>query len=296
VPSHSSPLFASALLVPFVVATGCSGGDIAGPSPEAPPSPGLAPAAPPVKGGDVPADPAASWDALYARYFAPGTIGHCGNAACHLNERSGFACGTTAQSCLDGLVAVGVLDPYDPASSELGDPESSPLSWFGNDGAMPKDAPHQDAEAAGAVTRWLRAGAPGIEHPADDPGAGDAGVTRDAGPDAGADGGPARPTWTALYDKYFGPGTVGHCGNSGCHKTTRSGFACGTTKTSCYSGMVRKGLVDPANPTRSILGDKNTTPLAWFGTGGPMPKDKAVKNSAAAKAVRAWVLAGAPSD
>jgi hypothetical protein len=104
-------------------------------------------------------------------------------------------------------------------------------------------------------------------------------------------------TWTAIYAAYFGPGTPGHCGNSGCHATVRVGFACGATKDSCYAGLVAKGLIDPANPSGSLLVDSSRSPVAWFDTtNGIMPKDAPEPNAQAAADIRAWVGAGAKND
>ena len=102
----------------------------------------------------------------------------------------------------------------------------------------------------------------------------------------------AGPTWSALYTQYFAKGTIGHCGNVGCHSIKRGGFKCGKTKTSCYSGLVAAKLISTSNPSSSKL-ISSTTPLSWFGTGGPMPKDQKQTNQAAADAVTAWVKAGA---
>ena len=100
------------------------------------------------------------------------------------------------------------------------------------------------------------------------------------------------PTWTQVYDQFFGPGTPGHCsGVRGCHVTIRGGFTCGNNKTECFAGLVQAGLVTPADGTHSPLGVAATSPLAWFG--GGMPLDEAVPNAKARAAVAAWVAAGA---
>ena len=104
------------------------------------------------------------------------------------------------------------------------------------------------------------------------------------------------PTWSALYAGYFGPGTVGHCGNVGCHAATQAGFKCGASATTCYNGLVNKGLINPQNPSQSIFANPQLTPLSWFGGAGPMPKDQAGPNAAAAQAVTAWVAAGVPNN
>ena len=275
-----------------------------------------------------PAEDTTEWSYVYARYFGAGSPGHCGNSGCHAQRRAGFTCGTTGSSCLEGLVAAGLVDLDDPPSSALGDPLTSPLAWFGTGGPMPFDQVATNQEAARAVSAWLAAGAKHGATNADDGGPNDAtGVdasphpVADAGNDAVADahiegghdaaavdaspaphdGGtdaqdasPPTPTWTALYGHWFGPGTPGHCGNSGCHSTIRSGFECGSTRSSCFSGLVAAGLVSTSHPASSVLGDPNQSPLAWFG--GRMPKDHAVANPAGALAVTAWLNAGAPNN
>lgn len=74
-------------------------------------------------------------------------------------------------------------------------------------------------------------------------------------------------------------------------------FLCGQTITQCYQGMVDGRLIDPQNPLMSRLVDPNSTPLAWFGTGGNMPFDKnSTPNPQAAADIGAWIFAGAKSD
>ena len=118
----------------------------------------------------------------------------------------------------------------------------------------------------------------------------------DAMVDADADSKPALPTWTAVYGAYFGPGTPGHCGNAGCHQPIRSGFECGATKEVCYQGMVAKGLINPANPSASLLVNPTLSPLRWFSPTGIMPEDNLVANPQAAVAIPAWLAAGGRND
>ena len=125
-----------------------------------------------------------------------------------------------------------------------------------------------------------------------DAGAPDTGSDAGAGPVA--DAGPP-PTWTALYNQYFGPGTPGHCsGTGGCHTNVRGGFKCGTDKDTCYAGLVAASLIDVNDPAQSTLAIPGASPLAWFG--GGMPIDNPAPNPAAAAAIEAWVAAGAPND
>ena len=125
-----------------------------------------------------------------------------------------------------------------------------------------------------------------------DAGSTDAGSTdagdHDAGStDAGKDAGPTAPTWTTIYTDYFGAGSLGHCGDSGCHLASKSGFKCGSDKTTCYNGLVKSGFVDGTSSTLST----SSSPLTWFGSGNMPPSGG---SSAAAKAdITAWVKAGA---
>jgi hypothetical protein len=115
------------------------------------------------------------------------------------------------------------------------------------------------------------------------------------GPGTSTEAGPAAPTWTELYNNYFGPGTPGHCsGTGGCHTNTRGGFKCGTNKNECYNGLVTAGLVTPSTPTQSPIASDSESPLAWLG--GGMPLDNPTANPTAAAALKAWVAAGAQNN
>src|SRR5262249_29879922 len=91
-------------------------------------------------------------------------------------------------------------------------------------------------------------------------------------PDSGF--GPAL-TYTELFAQFFAPGTPGHCATAGCHADPgHNVWLCGTTKDSCYNGMVQVGLVDPAHPPASMIVDPTLSPLTWIDpTGGNMPYD-----------------------
>jgi len=126
-------------------------------------------------------------------------------------------------------------------------------------------------------------------------------VMRDM-PDSGTlaaplpDGG-AAPTWSYVYATYFGPGSLGHCGNSGCHDIVNNHFMCGTTAATCYQGLLDGMLIDTTNPTSSRLVDPNRTPLSWYNTGGGMPYDMNFDPNATAGAdIGAWVFAGAMNN
>ena len=100
------------------------------------------------------------WTNVYATLFAAKTEGHCGNSGCHDVARHGFACGTSADACYEGMITAGLLDETNPAGSELGDATHSPLSWFRGGKGMPIDAPKVDGKATAMITTWLEAGAP----------------------------------------------------------------------------------------------------------------------------------------
>ena len=133
-------------------------------------------------------------------------------------------------------------------------------------------------------------------------GAGGSGGSSGSSGSAGAGGSAgAQPTdWTYVYNTYIAGTTAadspGHCAE--CHGSPTGylgGMFFGNDKASVYNNWVRVGLIDTANPAASRIGAPSTSPLAWFGMVGNMPADLGVPNTAAAAAVRGWVLAGAPS-
>jgi len=113
------------------------------------------------------------------------------------------------------------------------------------------------------------------------------------------DAGPP-PTFTELYARYFAPGTPGHCAKSGCHgDPDHNIWLCGTTKETCYAGMVSQGLITLANPTASPLGDPKSSPISWINPNGPMPFDQSSPPAPFPEgrdAIRAWVAAGAQNN
>ena len=119
-------------------------------------------------------------------------------------------------------------------------------------------------------------------------------ATNDAGqPDAG----PA-PTYTELFNRFFAPGTPGHCATMGCHADPgHDEWLCGTTKDACYTGMVQEGLIDKTHPEKSPIADPMRSPLTWVNSaGGDMPLDAKGDNAAARDAITAWVAAGAQNN
>jgi hypothetical protein len=108
----------------------------------------------------APEAPPPTYDELFERYFAAGTAGHCATAGCHVDPGHHIWLCADADSCYDGMRDMGLIDPYDPAQSEIADPARSPLTWVNpTTGSMPLGARGQDASARAAVQAWVRAGA-----------------------------------------------------------------------------------------------------------------------------------------
>jgi hypothetical protein len=122
----------------------------------------------------------------------------------------------------------------------------------------------------------------------------------DAAPDAIAkvcNPGNVAPTYTQLYTKYFAVGTPGHCATAECHADPRHNiWLCGPTKDTCYNGMVSVGLIDPANPGASRIGDPKNSPLNWVNPNGPMPQDNPKPFPEGRDAILAWVAACAKNN
>jgi hypothetical protein len=92
------------------------------------------------------------------------------------------------------------------------------------------------------------------------------------------------PTWTAIYARYLGPGTVGGCaGTRACHASVMSDAA--TT----YSWLAQRGYI--AGPQSALVGSNSC--LRWFG--GNMPP-RGASDTDAARELEAWVAAGAANN
>jgi hypothetical protein len=115
------------------------------------------------------------------------------------------------------------------------------------------------------------------------------------GPQPLPDGGPA-PKWSYMYTTYFGPNSLGHCGNSGCHDKINNHFICPPDPTQCWQGLVDGNWINTTDPMSSQLGNYNQTPLSWFNSGGNMPKDAVRANQTATDEVSAWIYDGAKND
>lgn len=125
--------------------------------------------------------------------------------------------------------------------------------------------------------------------------------TATTNPDAGGGGAlpdlePA-PTYTMVFQMLLAAGTPGHCATAGCHADPgHHVWLCGTTKESCYQGLVAAGLIDPKDPTHSLLVDPANSPLSWINPNGPMPFDSPGPNPTGRAIIEAWVAAGAQDN
>jgi len=110
----------------------------------------------------------------------------------------------------------------------------------------------------------------------------------------------AAPTYTELFTKYFAPGTPGHCATAGCHADPDHNiWLCGTSKETCYAGMVGQGLIDPMDPKASLIGDTRNSPISWINPNGPMPFDQPsppVPFPEGRAAILAWLAACAQNN
>ena len=104
------------------------------------------------------------------------------------------------------------------------------------------------------------------------------------------------PTYSQLYTKYFAAGTPGHCATDGCHLDAINGWACGTNKDTCYTGMVGIEIISPANPLASVIGDPKNSPLSWINLNGNMPQDTPMAFPEGRDAILAWVAACAQNN
>jgi hypothetical protein len=109
------------------------------------------------------ADPPPTYSELYARYFAPGTRGHCATDGCHNGANYViWVCGNTKDTCYAGMASsdAGLINTAIPRRSLIADPANSPLSWVNPNGPMPFDSPGPFPEGRDAILAWVAAGAP----------------------------------------------------------------------------------------------------------------------------------------
>jgi hypothetical protein len=105
------------------------------------------------------------------------------------------------------------------------------------------------------------------------------------------------PTYTELFTQYFAPTTAGHCATAGCHADpNHDTWLCGDSAATCYSGMVQIRLIDPKDPTTSMIGDPSRSSLSWVNPTGDMPFDGTGAFPAGRDAIVAWVAACAQDN
>ena len=111
----------------------------------------------------MPSASAPTYAMLYTRFFAPNSTGHCANDNCH--GEVGFnvwKCGANKDTCFQGMVTEGLINPSNPLASKIADRKLSPLTWVNTDGNgfMPADGPAQSTEGRDAILAWVSACAP----------------------------------------------------------------------------------------------------------------------------------------
>jgi hypothetical protein len=118
-------------------------------------------AAPDAAVGQAQAAAAPSFDELFDTYFDKGKPGHCATAGCHADPSHNVWLCMTKDTCYEGMLDVGLIDPADPTHSEIADPKRSPLTWINPAGGnMPLDAQGENDAARAAIESWVAAGAP----------------------------------------------------------------------------------------------------------------------------------------
>jgi hypothetical protein len=108
-----------------------------------------------------PASPAPpTFEELYATYFAKGTPGHCATSGCHDDPGHNVWLCSSAETCYQGMIDVGLVDLTDPTHSEIANPKLSPLTWVNAaGGTMPLDAQGDNEAGRAAIEAWVAAGA-----------------------------------------------------------------------------------------------------------------------------------------
>jgi hypothetical protein len=102
-----------------------------------------------------------TWTELYNTIFGPKGTSPCTGGSCHTGSRSGFACGTTAASCCQGLINAGyVVQGSGATGSPLTDPAQSCLCGVAGSGNMPKNYPCVTKAQVMEINAWLATGAP----------------------------------------------------------------------------------------------------------------------------------------
>jgi PQQ-like domain len=104
----------------------------------------------------------------------------------------------------------------------------------------------------------------------------------------GGSTGPLPTTWTGIYNAYFGPSTIGHCG--GCHNGMGRVVPLNTAALA-YKSLQDVGQI---NGTASPIAQRGMSRLTWIG--GDMPPSGPTSAPDAEQAIRDWVAAGAPNN
>ena len=117
-----------------------------------------------------------------------------------------------------------------------------------------------------------------------------------AGPGVTSSTGSSGITWTQIYNSTFGPSGTASCTGGSCHTNTKSGFKCGTSASTCYTGFVNSGYIAPgANASTSALVDPNQSCLCGS-LGGNMPIGNSCISSSELQNLKAWLATGAPNN
>jgi hypothetical protein len=108
----------------------------------------------------------------------------------------------------------------------------------------------------------------------------------------------ATGTWTSIYGHIFGPSGTSSCvAGGGCHTSQiKGGFKCGTSKASCYSGIVASGyVVTGSGASSSPLVQPGSSPLCGS-LGGNMPQGGKCVSAADVAEIKSWLANGAQND
>lgn len=109
---------------------------------------------------EVEAASAPTYEELFAIYFDKGTPGHCATAGCHADPGHNVWLCMDAESCYQGMIEIGLINPADPTHSDIANPTRSELSWVNRAGGdMPLDAQGENPEGRDAIEAWVAAGA-----------------------------------------------------------------------------------------------------------------------------------------
>jgi hypothetical protein len=117
----------------------------------------------PDAGATVPCVPpsgstAPTYTALYTKYFALDTPGHCAKSGCHsASDTNDWQCGADKDTCYRGMVKMRLIDTANPTASRIGDTLRSPLIWVNPNGIMPDDAKKAFPEGRDAILAWVAA-------------------------------------------------------------------------------------------------------------------------------------------